>query len=439
MPDTPELALALKYMDEIASRERTRVVCVYGLSGLVVVGHDKRFPLSGISEFGSFSPHIELAGSLLPAPVLTIRDAEAKLPGQSLGLGPVQLTLLVTPRGDAALVLDGHMTGNPDAQATAALLRATCQERERLLLSGQPALDLVRAEATAAGLQLPDLAFGRNVHQCVFPGGDVLAGIRAGEPFWRMINRVAAPEEPRSPVAVFRPPELNYQSVTAVGHGRGVSVIAGFAEAVENACALIVVMLVTGLSVLHRSREHLFAAMDRASRPATSSHDGREVISYLSAQLNELQLDLEFGVESYLDSVLIPEAFIDTFQRSLSEAMGLSDALAHSSQMLDRLTAVIQARGLALEAAFQEQAERRDQLFSRVLAIATLLAVPPTLLLTYFALGPGAARSVLDVRAHWGAYLIAWVPFIVLVGFAWVGRRRITSRGPGARKQHRSD
>jgi hypothetical protein len=159
MPDTLELALALKYMDEIASRERTRVVCVYGLAGLVAGGHDKRFPLSGIGELGPFSPHIELAGSLLPAPVLTVSEAEAGLPGRALGLGPVRATLLVTPRGDAALMLDGCVTGSPDGQAVAALLKATCQERERLLLSGQPALDFVRAEAST-DLQLPDLASG---------------------------------------------------------------------------------------------------------------------------------------------------------------------------------------------------------------------------------------------------------------------------------------
>jgi hypothetical protein len=429
MPDTPELALALTYMDEIASRDSTRVVCVYGLSGRVAVDGAKRLPLAGIGEFGLFSPHIELAGSLLPAPVLTISEADAGLPGRSLGLGRVRVTLLVTPRGDAALVLDGNMTGSPDAQEVAALLRATCHERERLLLSGKPALDFVR-EAVAADLRLPGLAFGRNVHQCVFPGGDLLAGIRAGEPFWRIINRVSAPEEPASPVAVLRPAELNYRSVAAVGIGRGVSAIAGFAEPVENTCAVVAIMLVTGLSVLHRSREQLFAAMDQANKPAVSTHEERELISYLSAQLNELQLDLEFGVESYLDSVLIPEVFTETFQRSLCQAMGLSDGLAHSSRMLDRLIAVIQARGLALEAAFQEETERRDQLFAWLLAIATLLAVPPTLLLAYFALGPRAAESVLDVRVHWGVYLMAWLPFIALVGVAWFCRRRIT-RGTG--------
>jgi hypothetical protein len=66
-----------------------------------------------------------------------------------------------------------------------------------------------------------DLAFGRTVHQCVFPGGRLLAAIRAGERFWRIINRVPAPEEPQLPVVIAGPAELNYQSITAVGHGRG--------------------------------------------------------------------------------------------------------------------------------------------------------------------------------------------------------------------------
>jgi hypothetical protein len=435
MPDAPELAVALEYMDELGSPEQTRLVSVYGLSGLIANRPATCATLTESDDFGQFEPHIKEAEPLLPAPVVIIEGVTVGLPGQTLNMGPVRVSLLVTPRADAALVLDGFLPLDVAGQAVAKVLELTCLQRKDLLLDGKPALDWLRARPEAAGLTLPtDLAFGRNVHQCVFPGGRLLAAIRAGERYWRIINRVAAPEEPQLPVIIAGPAELNYESVTAVGHGRGVSVVAGFSESVENIYALIAVMLVTGLSVLHRSRANLFEAMDRASRSsATTTKDARDLIAYLSAQLNDLQLDLEFGVESYLDSVLIPEFIVDSFQRSLCETMGLRSGLEHSSRMLERLSSVIQAKGLALDAAFQEQSEHRDQLFSGVLAIGTLLAVPPALLLAYFALGAGGSKA-LDLNTHTGPYLLAWIPFIALICVAWVWRHQIKAHSPQLEK-----
>ena len=219
------------------------------------------------------------------------------------------------------------MTGDPDGQQVARVLDVTCLKRGLLRLDGKPMIEWLREQADASGLALPDsLALGANVHQCVFPGGELLAAIRGGATYWRLVYRVAAPACGRAG-GDFRPPELNYSGYVAVGHGRGVSVISGFARPVENVYALMVVMLVTGLGVLHRSRGRLFAAMTQAGMPLTASIGAaRTEISELSAQLNELQLDLEFGVESYLDGVLIPEAMVEAYQRSLCEAMGIRPA-----------------------------------------------------------------------------------------------------------------
>jgi hypothetical protein len=439
MADAGELQVALRYMDEIGSRALTRIVCVYELSVRVVSKPHINPSLADIYDFGQFAPHIEIAAPLLPVPIVT---------GASLEVGPVDVTLelhevkacmLVTPRGDIALVLDGSISGDSDAQRVAEILAMTCTERRKLWVDGKRLLDWLRAEAETAGLVLPaDLKFGQNVHQCVFPGGRLLEGIRAREPFWRIINRVAAPIEPAGQVVSSRPPELNYPGITAVGHGRGVSVIAGFSAEVENTYLLIAIMLITGLSVLHRSRANLFAAMSEASTaPTASTTETRALATSLSMQLNELQLDLEFGVESYLDSVIIPEFIIEIFQRSLCDAMGLGAALDHSSRMLERLASVIQAKRLALDAAvqeqterFQQQAERRDRVFATALAIVTLLAVPPALLLAFFALGGNVQHSLQHVSAHAGVYAAVWGPFIALIGGAWIARRLFKARSP---------
>jgi hypothetical protein len=143
-----------------------------------------------------------------------------------------------------------------------------------------------------------------------------------------------------------------------------------------------------------------------------------------------MQLDLGFGVEQYLDSILMPEYIIEAYQRSMSEALGLRTGLQDSSRMLDRRGSVIQARRTALEAADQDQVDRRDRVFSTILAVGTLLALPPTLLLSFFALNPGPRKSIFDFRGHLGAYLLAWIPFILLVVVGYVLRRRIRSEVP---------
>jgi hypothetical protein len=440
MADAEELQVALTYMDELGSRSLTRIVCVYELSGHVTSEAHENPPLASIYKFGQFEAHIEIAASLLPAPIVTSSGLEVGPDDLTLEFHRVNACLLVTPRGDTALMLDGSISGDLDGQRVAEILAMTCGKRSKLLVDGKPLLDWLRTKAEATGLALPEnLKFGQNVHQCVFPGGSLLAGVRACKPFWRIINRVAAPIEPVGQVVSFRPPELNYPGITAVGHGRGVSVIAGFSEEVENTYLLIAVMLVTGLSVLHRSRANLFAAMHEASAAPTNSStaQNRALITSLAEQLNELQLDLEFGVESYLDSVIIPEFIVETFQRSLCDAMGLLAALEHSSRMLERLASVIEAKRLALDAAaqeqaerFQQQTERRDKVFATVLAIVTLLAVPPALLLAFFALNGGVQNSLRNVSGHAAVYAVVWGPFVALIIGAWIARRFFKPRPP---------
>jgi hypothetical protein len=439
MPDAAELEVALRYMDELGSRALTRIVCVYELSVRVARKPPGNPSLAATYDFGQFTPHIEIAASLLPVPIVTGTSLEFGLGDVTVELQEAKACLLVTPRGDTALVLDAFISGDSDGQRVAEILAITCTKRMKLLVDGKRFLDWLRTEANAAGLALPeDLKFGQNVHQCVFPGGKLLEGIRAREPFWRIINRVAAPIEPAGQVVSFRPPELNYPGITAVGHGRGVSVIAGFSEEVENTYLLIAIMLITGLSVLHRSRENLFAAMSEASAaPTTSTTETRALATSLSIQLNELQLDLEFGVESYLDSVIIPEFIIEAFQRSLCDAMGLGAALEHSSRMLERLASVIQAKRLALDAAvqeqterFQQQTERRARVFATVLALVTLLAVPPALLLAFFALDGSVQHSLWPVSVHAGVYAAVWGPFIVVIAVAWMIRKFFKVRSP---------
>lgn len=426
---SPDLSLALAHVPIVSSRQRTRIVCIYGLS-VQVTAAQRASEVADLYEFDRFASHIEAVAELLPSPVMNVREVNIEFPGNAQYLGPARVLVMVTPRGDTALVFDAEMTGDPNINDVARVLEITCLKREQLRIEGKPVVEWLRARAEKIGLVLPlELGLGPNVHQCVFPGGSLLEAIRKGDTYWRLINRIAAPREPKEQPPFVKPAALNYEGGVFAGLSRGVSVIGGFARWAENTYELMAIMLVTGLGVLHRSRSKLFTVMRQASGPTgTSTADIRDEISRLAAQLTELQLDMEFGVEPYLDGVLIPEALVDAFQQSLCEALNIRTGLEHNSRMLERLGMVLRTRQAALEAAIQEQRERRDRLFSSLLAVGTLLAVPPALLLAFFALTPSVRKTMFDLNTYWAAYALAWLPFIGLVVVGRILRRWTRAR-----------
>lgn len=414
------------YVRDVGSRTATRILSVYGLSGGVPDGG--RGSLGEVWELGRFAPHVEAAEFLLPQPVVTVDldDGDLELPGAPPGLTGVRIVLVRTPRSDLALVVDATADGF-GGEEVAGVLAATCFERHRLRVRGEPLLDWLGHAAGA-----PELDFGRDVHQCVFPGGALLEEIRGGGPYWHIVYRVAERADGEERTGIFRPASLNYPGVTTVGHGRGVSVLAGWTEPVENAFGLVAITLVTALGVLHRARRNAFHAMSRGGRAdLPSTAQARALVSELSTQLGELQLDLSFGVESYLDSVLVPELVIGGFQRSLCEALAVVEGLEHTSRMLERLDSVIEVRRSALESALQEQHERRDRIFSGIVAVGSLIAVPPAILLAFFGVNADevdARRSIFDLHRYWGAYLLVWIPYMLLVTVGFALQRRIRSR-----------
>ncbi|OSZ59520.1 hypothetical protein OQI_15845 [Streptomyces pharetrae CZA14] len=127
----------------------------------------------------------------------------------------------------------------------------------------------------------------------------------------------------------------------------------------------------------------------------------------------KLQLDLAFGVEAYVDSLLIPKMLMEGFQSSLRDALGIRDSLENSARMVERLTSVINARSAALDAALAERDEARDRTVSGLVAAATLIALPPTLPLAFFDVNGSHVdekRSFLDLGTHGVACLPAWRP-----------------------------
>lgn len=449
-PSFRESSAHVPYHDVI-TRQNTRLCFVYGLLPRIARARRGQ-PIGDILEFGRLNSHVRSNEELLPAVLhaasLAGQDAG---PGQPVNLLPAMRSLraylMATSRGDLVLVLDGDLDEPVDSHGMAALLATTCFDRWQLTIAGQPAMTWVSAALAEAGLPGLSTEFGNDVHQCVFPE-PALAEIldtqyrpeAAGRLITELVYRATMEDDAgAAPSGIYLPSILNRPGSTIVAHGRGVSVFAGWAAAVENAFVLTAISTVSSLGALRRVRREAFSAMALSGHDAGPAAAERSLVVQLSDRLSEMQLDLSFGVETYIDAVLVPEMVVEGFQRSLGDAVGIRDGLENTSRMLDRVAAVLSVRLSKLEAAERERVERRDRLVGVLVAVATLLALPPTLLLAFFGVNArqvNQANSIFDFHAYWGAYLLAWLPFMALVAAGTLAYARIRDHSRPGRMPH---
>ncbi|GAA2597434.1 MULTISPECIES: hypothetical protein [Streptomyces] len=438
---------------DAAVRTRTRLLLMYNLTPQARVPDDALRPLTEALGLGRFATHVEAAGQLLPRLVLHERVSEITLPPNAARVDGATVTLAVTPRRDPLLFVDVEIAeGADDPDVIAETLYATWQDRSAIRVAGVPMCawldERLRAYDGAddrpAGR--PALEFGRNVHQSVFPGAALARGLlaehRVGDAVGRevvtIVLRGTLDSGTGATLGIRRPETLNNAGQTMVAHGRGVSLIVGYAPATENAFALAAAGILTAVASVHRVRRQAFEALelDRDAAVETTD-DARALVAQLSRRLNDLQLDLSFSVEAYADTILIPELLVESFHSSLRDVSSLADALANTSRIVERVNAVLATRRVDLETASQQYAEDRDRVLAAVIAVGSLLALPPALLLAYFGVNSSdvdARRSILDLHHYGVAYAIAWLPFLLLIVVGLVARRRISLRlsAPGA-------
>jgi hypothetical protein len=424
-------------VSDLGGSAQTRVWSIYDLTPRIETAH--RQDLGSVFEYGRFKGHLDAAARVLPRPAyvgvvapgaLTFRDETAA----SHQAGEASAIVLTTPRGDPILMLGMELVG--EARSTDVLeVLVAMLDQAGIMVSGRPIMEWLSEQL---GLRT-QLAFGRHVHSCVYPGGNLredllLASAEEQLPPEAVLlvhrGRVSAHRGRR--LGVRTPEGLNNPGETLIAHSRGVSVIAGWSEPVENMLALVAATNVAALGVLHRVRQLAFDALEiNQSARLDSTADARELLAQLSARLNEVQLDLSFGVEAYVDSVLIPEFVVDRYEASMCEAIGIGSGLVNTSRMVDRLGAVVHARADALDAAVQEDNERRNKILTGMLAIGTMIALPPGLLLAFFgvtSIDVDPATSITDIERYWLAYALAWLPFTALVSIGLWLRHRIGRR-----------
>ncbi|MGX1219478.1 hypothetical protein RKD42_000737 [Streptomyces ambofaciens] len=431
---------------DAAARTRTRLLLMYNLTPQVQVPDEMLRPLSEALGLGRFTAHVEAAELLLPRLVLHERVVEITLPSSAVRVDGAAITLAVTPRRDPLLFLDIEIADDADgSDAIAETLYATWQNRSATRVEGVPLTEWLDGRLRAHGIpdrpaDGPPLAFGRNVHQSVFPGtalarrllAEHVPGDAVGQDVVTIVLRGTLDSGTGATLGIRRPETLNNAGQTMVAHGRGVSLIVGYAPPVENAFGLAAAGILTAVAAVHRVRRQAFEALelDRAAAVETTD-DVRTLVAQLSRRLNDLQLDLSFSVEVYADTILIPELLVESFHSSLRDVSSLADALANTSRIVERVNAVLATRRVDLETASQQYAEDRDRVLAAVIAVGSLIALPPALLLAYFGVNSSDVdpdRSILDVRHYGVAYAMAWLPFLLLIAVGLVARRRISLR-----------
>jgi hypothetical protein len=428
-------------------RAETRILVIYNLGGRLRVQPDLMYSFSDWLDMGRFAHHIAAATSLLPqiTEPVSIKPEQFHFAEHQprVRLGRIAAAIATTPRRDGMLILDIKLERDQTADDVADFLYATWRWRSAMRVDGIVMLDWLAARIGHVRTDANEpLVFGQNVHQCVFAGGWFArrllrrnrSAARISPDVITVVFRGTMAANRGSHLDIRRPAALNNAGDTMVAHGRGVSLIVGWKEPVENAFGVAAAGLVNAAGVVRRVRLQSLEALEKnEASAAVSASEIRNLIADLSGRLDQLRLDLSFGIEAYADIVLIPELLIESYHSSLRSVASLADSLTNTSRIVDRVAAVIESRHAMLEASVQAYTEGRDKVFATVIAIGSLLALPPTLLLAYF--GTNSTNvdsniSIFNLRHYGIVYLVVWIPFIALAAGAAIMRHRIQPRRP---------
>jgi hypothetical protein len=417
----------------------TRVVSVYSVTPQLPP-RSEHFGLGTVLDVGESKRFLDDTIGLLPR-VILVQDVPAEEFCGPIGrlLSQVRIIVLRTPRGDVIVLVESQFPATTTETEIAEYHECMTVQRDSLSIGGIAFVDWLGQQlAVSSNLRLG------YTHSIAFIGaslaGDILRVDSILSPAGfdlfldAKVNYHAGRADRVGWPGVRIPEDLNIPGQVLVAHTRGITIVAGWNERSQDKITLVVVMMIAAFGVLLRTRNRAFDALEAQSRAQVGSIDeAREMIARLADEMSEIQLDLSFGVEAYIDSVLVPDPFMQRFRSSLHDLVGVDTALANTSRMVERLGAVIQSRSAVLATATQEVRERQDRLLTVFFALVSILAIPPTLLLAFFGVSSNdvdSRLSLFDVHRYWPAYVLAWVPFTTLLVVGLLLRRRVRARGP---------
>jgi len=390
--------------------------------------------LTSALNLGSRERFVTASANLFPRVVLDERVSPDEFHGHG---GPtprgLRLVVLRTPRGDPLLLVEACYGPSASIEDLAEFMVHMHDDRDRLAYGDEPlGRWLARRVAATAELRIG------YAHQMVVVGEPLAQQILAERRESRITTIEMILQHPdlnlRGAAGIRIPATLELPGRAVVANSRHASLVAGWDRDIQDSLVLVALNVIGAFAVLRQARVLAFRALENdLNFVMTTIVEARERHARLAADLGEIQLDLSFGVETYLDSVLVPDSRMDSFRTAYHEAVDMEAARANTARIIERLRAVVQSRSSVLAEASREREERRDRVLSAMLAVGSLIAIPLTILLGFFGIQTrdlDPSRSMFDVAHYWPVYLLAWLPFtlLVLVGIAL--RRRVSRARP---------
>lgn len=413
-------------VDESTTCTEHRLYCVYGLTSREAPRHYEGSFFGDVYDLGRYTGHYRAASEVAPGVVAVSEFAGDGFAVPEAAAGLIEsgrMALLAVPTTGYVLVLE--LVSQAPIDKLAEITAATCFNREQATVDARP---LLEALATVTPkIRLAGLALGRDVHQLWFLSDNctqqVVHDSTDHSPVYDMnellgvVYRSRVPQRPNLHSVRF-PKELNRAVGSLACHARGVTVAGGQPVHTEHAMTLIASQLVASLSRLRQIRKGTAEALRTLRDPRLTrlSLDAqRRQFAELAAEATNLEVDLSFGVEGNLDSVLVPEIVLESYRTSLGEAMGLPEGLDATSHMLARLTNALKSTEQKIASAAKERDELRSSRISAAVAYASIVAIPIGLFFAYFAVPDRVKEhtSLLNVHKYWGIYMLLGVLLVV--------------------------
>lgn len=214
------------------------------------------------------------------------------------------------------------------------------------------------------------------------------------------------------------PSELNRRPQTIAAVSPYVSVLCGQPEYVEDGIFLSAVQGVASAARLREIRSVAYQAVEAyrgRDRAPQATRDRRRSLASLTSRLGDLELDLSYSVEATADlGMLVPSLRVAGYHDALYETMGLVGKAENVARMLERLERAIRAELTTIESLERRADEDRQLRWSVAIGFVSAVAVPVTLVLTFF----GVNAQEVDVRVsmfdgrYWGIY---WLTAAIVV------------------------
>lgn len=334
--------------------------------------------------------------------------------GHALTVESLCSWLFVLPSGtlvagltvDYRLRLDGSLPPIPE------LYRDLDRDRDGLQISGEA---LLAACCPDAVTRIGTLRLGGDFHGItMLPSAGLRLGMKTDRHLLqRLVSRAAEPSRDEH-LTVRCPPEANRYLHMAAGITPGAMALIGHEPVIEASAAVCVVQAlaaISGLRVIQRRGFHSLSSL----RSAVAADP--DWLARRRLELRELELELSFSIEAYLDiRLLVPSLPIEEINRALADALCLERGAAVAGTMLARLGSAIQAEAEALAARERVAAHARRTAAAAAAGVAGIVALP----LAFLGVNSrevSASRSMFDVGHYWPEYAVL-VGVVVLTALA---------------------